>query len=208
MFDGVHRQPLVFARSNATRRYTEARDVSHLLHFHDALPREHPVWPDQQPEQAPNSVTLREPFAKPRVHGNHILGGHALESVTILLAEDETLLLLDFEDALKEAGFMVLAVTSGKKAVEHLKAAESSIAGIVTDIRFAESPSGWDVARIAREIDPEMPVVYISGDSAPDWASQGVPKSIMIEKPFVMSQMIVAISQLLNDRRAGAAAFE
>lgn len=149
-------------------------------------------------------VTLREPFAEPRVH----LGGHALESVNILLAEDETLLLLDFEDALKEAGFVVLAVTSGKKAVEHLKAAESSIAGIVTDIRFAESPSGWDVARIAREIDPEMPVVYISGDSAPDWASQGVPKSIMIEKPFVMSQLIVAISQLLNDRTAGAAALE
>ncbi|RVL13824.1 response regulator [Sinorhizobium meliloti] len=128
-----------------------------------------------------------------------------MESVTILLAEDETLLLLDFEDALKEAGFMVLAVTSGKKALEHLKAAESSIAGIVTDIRFAESPSGWDVARIAREIDPEMPVVYISGDSAPDWASQGVPKSI---KPFVMSQLIVAISQLLNDRRAGVADLE
>ncbi|MDW9450900.1 response regulator [Sinorhizobium meliloti] len=131
-----------------------------------------------------------------------------MESVTILLAEDETLLLLDFEDALKEAGFMVLAVTSGKKALEHLKAAESSIAGIVTDIRFAESPSGWDVARIAREIDPEMPVVYISGDSAPDWASQGVPKSIMIEKPFVMSQLIVATSQLLNDRRAGVADLE
>lgn len=118
------------------------------------------------------------------------------------------LLLLDFEEVLKEAGFVVLAVTSGKKAVEYLKAAESSIAGIVTDIRFAESPSGWDVARIAREIDPEMPVVYISGDSAPDWVSQGVPKSIMIEKPFVISQLIVAISQLLNDRTAGAAALE
>ena len=116
-----------------------------------------------------------------------------MESVTILLTEDETLLLLDFEDGLKEAGFMVLAVTSGRKAIEHLKASGSSFAGIVTDIRFAESPSGWDVARIAREIDPEMPVVYISGDSAPDWASQCVPKSIMIEKPFVMTQFIVAI---------------
>ena len=103
---------------------------------------------------------------------------------------------------------MVLPVTSGRKAIEHLKAAGSSVAGIGTDIRFAESPSGWDVARITREIDPEMPVVYISGDSAPDWASQGVPKSIMIEKPFVMTQLIVAISQLLNDRTAGAATLE
>ncbi|MQW48116.1 response regulator, partial [Sinorhizobium meliloti] len=52
-----------------------------------------------------------------------------MEPITILLAEDETLLLVDFEDGLREAGFMVLAVTSGKKAIEHLKAAESSIAG-------------------------------------------------------------------------------
>nr|WP_172682345.1 response regulator [Sinorhizobium meliloti] len=111
-------------------------------------------------------------------------------------------------ETLKEAGFMVLAVTSGKKAIERLKAAEPTIAGLITDIRLEQRSSGWDVARIAREIDPEMPVVYISGDGAPDWASQGVPKSIMIEKPFVMSQLIVAISQLLNDRTAGAAALE
>ncbi|WVT75614.1 response regulator (plasmid) [Sinorhizobium chiapasense] len=126
-----------------------------------------------------------------------------MEPVTILLVEDEAFLLMDFEDGLTEAGFNVVAVTCGTKAIDRLKAADSPIAGAITDVRLAAYPSGWDVARVARELDPEMPVVYISGDSAPDWASKGVPKSIMLEKPFAMPQLILAISQLLNDRSAG-----
>jgi CheY-like chemotaxis protein len=57
---------------------------------------------------------------------------------------------------------------------------------------------GWDVARRAREMEPEFPVVYMTGDSADDWASKGVPKSILLNKPFAPAQLITAISQLLN----------
>nr|WP_245181941.1 response regulator [Sinorhizobium mexicanum] len=109
-------------------------------------------------------------------------------------------MLLDFECALTEAGFGVVAVTSGSKAIEHLTAADSSIQGIVTDIRFGESPDGWEVARVAREIDPGMPVVYVSGHGAVDFPSRGVPKSVMLEKPFDMAQLVTAISQLLDER--------
>jgi hypothetical protein len=42
---------------------------------------------------------------------------------------------------------------------------------------------GWEVDRQAREIDPEFPIVYMSGASAEDWSSKGVPNSIMLEKP-------------------------
>ncbi len=37
----------------------------------------------------------------------------------------------------------------------------------------------------------------MSGDSATDWAAQGVPKSIMLQKPFVEAQLLTAISSLL-----------
>jgi DNA-binding response OmpR family regulator len=59
---------------------------------------------------------------------------------------------------------------------------------------------GWEVARAARNAVPDMPVVYISGDSARDSSSEGVPNSIMLEKPFALPQLVTAISQLLNDR--------
>jgi FixJ family two-component response regulator len=82
-----------------------------------------------------------------------------------------------------------------------LKTATVTIQGLVTDIRFRQLPDGWDVARCAREINPQIPIVYISGDGAPDWASKGVPDSIMLEKPFARAQLVMAISQLLNDRQ-------
>ncbi|WP_026619370.1 two-component system, cell cycle response regulator CpdR [Ensifer sp. WSM1721] len=128
-----------------------------------------------------------------------------MESVHILVAEDEALLLLDCEQALVEAGFAVVTATSGMKAIERLNAADASIMGLITDIRFREPPDGWEVARTAREVDPEMAVVYVSGDGAPDWPSMGVPNSIMLEKPFAMAQLVTAISQLLNDRSRGTA---
>ncbi|MBP2238716.1 DNA-binding NtrC family response regulator [Sinorhizobium kostiense] len=121
-------------------------------------------------------------------------------AVTILLADDESLLLLDFEQALTEAGYRVVAVTSGKRALEVLEAAELVVNGVVTDIQFREPPDGWDVARAARVANPAIAIVYMSGNSAIDWASKGVPNSIMLEKPFAMAQLVTAISQLLNGR--------
>lgn len=41
-----------------------------------------------------------------------------MEWATILLADDEALLLIELEGALADAGFLVLAVTSGLRAIE------------------------------------------------------------------------------------------
>jgi hypothetical protein len=55
-----------------------------------------------------------------------------------------------------------------------------------------------DSAKQAREIDPQFPVVYMSGAHAEDWPSKGVPNSIMLAKPFAPAQLVIAVSQLLN----------
>ncbi len=44
-----------------------------------------------------------------------------------------------------------------------------------------------------------MPVVYMSGDRSDDWASKGVPHSIMVAKPFAVAQVITAVVTLLNE---------
>jgi CheY-like chemotaxis protein len=54
------------------------------------------------------------------------------------------------------------------------------------------------VARQIREKEPAFPVVYMTGAAADDWASQGVPNSILLQKPFAPAQLITAVSQLLN----------
>ena len=141
-----------------------------------------------------------ELFARGSVRQDIIARGTEMESATILLADDEALLLIEFEGALADAGFLVLAVTSASQAIKLLNSEDSEIAGVVTDIRFGSFPDGWEVARVARENDADMPVVYISGHGLLDWQAMGVANSIMLEKPFPLEKLVTTVSQLLDAR--------
>jgi hypothetical protein len=44
----------------------------------------------------------------------------------------------------------------------------------------------------------DLPVVYVTSMAAEQWTSQGVPDSILIQKPFAPDRITTAISQLLN----------
>jgi CheY-like chemotaxis protein len=116
----------------------------------------------------------------------------------LLLADDEPLLIEVLEASLVEAGFDVLIASDGVRAIEHLEADADRFRGILTDVRLGNGPSGWDIARRARELVPTMPIVYISGDSAHEWSAKGVPDSIMLAKPFAIAQITTAIAQLIN----------
>ncbi|MGA2057995.1 MAG: response regulator [Bradyrhizobium sp.] len=117
----------------------------------------------------------------------------------VMVVEDDDLLQAFAEEALREGGFDIAIAPSGEQAVALLDGADGKYRALVTDINLGRDKlNGWDVARHAREIDPGFPVVYMSGDSAEDWASKGVPNSIMLSKPFAPAQLVTAVSQLLN----------
>lgn len=69
---------------------------------------------------------------------------------------------------------------------------------LLTDINLGDGISGWELARQIREITPGFPVVYMTSASAPDWQSQGVDGSVLIQKPFAPAQLAAAVSQLLD----------
>jgi CheY-like chemotaxis protein len=79
-----------------------------------------------------------------------------------------------------------------------LKGRQAKYRVLVTDINLAGRIDGWEVARAARQIDPEFPIVYMTGAAVDQWAVQGVPNSILLAKPFAPAQLVTAISQLLN----------
>ncbi len=116
----------------------------------------------------------------------------------ILVIEDEEGIQSLVEDALEEGGFEPAIAASGEEAVTLLKGRIGNYRALVTDISLRGRIDGWEVARQAREIDPQFPVVYMSGASADDWASKGVPNSIMLSKPFAPAQLVTAVSNLLN----------
>jgi DNA-binding response OmpR family regulator len=114
----------------------------------------------------------------------------------ILIVEDEALLLLETETTLQDAGFEVVTATDGPSALAEM--AKREISGLVTDVNLGRVPTGWDIARRARELRSDLPVVYVSGEHSAEWTSQGVPNSVMIAKPYAPAQLVTAISILLN----------
>ena len=114
----------------------------------------------------------------------------------VLLVEDEPLIRASLADSLEEAGYVVLESGTGEDAIAEF--GDVDIAAVVTDIRLGAGISGWEVARVARQKFPSLAVVYMTGDSAADWAPEGVPSSIIVQKPFANVQVITAVSNLLN----------
>ena len=103
----------------------------------------------------------------------------------VLLVEDQPLLLLEAEDILKQQHFQVISAGNGNEGLSELDRDATRFSAVITDVRLGDGPNGWDVARRARELVPAMPVVYVTADSADEWAANGVPESVLIAKPFV-----------------------
>jgi two-component system cell cycle response regulator CpdR len=117
---------------------------------------------------------------------------------TILVVEDEPLIQNLIEAALEDGGFRVVAATSGREAIERLDQDSSTVSGLVTDIDPGDGIKGWEVARHGRQHNPTLAVVYMSGGSAHEWESEGVPNSNILTKPFAPAQMVVALAAQLN----------
>ena len=119
----------------------------------------------------------------------------------VLVVEDEQLLRELVEPALADAGYSVLLAHNGSEALKYLEERESEqtpLRALVTDVQLGPGPSGWEIAKRARELHPEIPVVYVTGAAAAEWPSKGVPNSLIIQKPFAPAQVVTAVSQLLN----------
>ena len=121
----------------------------------------------------------------------------------ILVVEDDQLIQTFVEESLGEGGFEAAVAASGEEAVTLLKAREGKYHALVTDVSLRGRMDGWTVAQQARQIDPEFPIIYMSGVAATDWTSRGVPNSIMLSKPFASAQLLTAVSSLLNGGTPG-----
>jgi DNA-binding response OmpR family regulator len=116
----------------------------------------------------------------------------------ILVVEDEYPLQGVVEETLIDGGFEVDILASGEEALTLFRGRLRNYKALVTDVGLKGRMNGWDVARQVREIDPGCPVVYMTGVAADEWASHGVPGSVLLQKPFAPAQLVTAVSQLLN----------
>ena len=79
-----------------------------------------------------------------------------------------------------------------------LQESKGKYRALITDIHLSGRLTGWDGARRARELDPDIPVVYMTADAAGQWPSLGVPQSVLLNEPFAPAQVVTAVAQLFN----------
>jgi DNA-binding response OmpR family regulator len=120
------------------------------------------------------------------------------DPITILVVEDDHLVQATIEESLAEGGFETASTASGEEAIALLQENKSQYRAIVTDINLIGRLDGWELARAAREMDSSMPVIYMTGTHGEDWASKGVPNSVLLRKPFAPAQIVTAVAALLN----------
>ncbi|MHC4053415.1 response regulator [Bradyrhizobium sp. 25ACV] len=120
------------------------------------------------------------------------------EMLLVLVVEDDFLIQDLVREALSEGGFEAQVVPSGEDAIHLLEAEIAKHRALLTDVNLRGSLTGWDVAKRARELNPAVPVIYMTGAAADEWPSRGVPNSVLLNKPFAPAQVVTAVSQLLN----------
>ena len=109
--------------------------------------------------------------------------------------QDDFFVRYDIARCLREAGYAVVETGSGEDALALCKSG-MPIDMIVTDINLGGLASGWDVAKRFRSEQPDMPVIYISGELIDP--ERGVPGSMFVAKPYQHIDILSACRRLHN----------
>jgi CheY-like chemotaxis protein len=125
------------------------------------------------------------------------------QPIRLLLVEDEFLISEMVAENLSEQGFAVCAVTNARDALAHLASAAVDV--LFTDVNLPGGMDGMALARRAREIKPDLPVVYASGHVSVFDLDACVPGSIFIAKPYVPSLVGRVLTTAMTATAARAA---
>ena len=101
----------------------------------------------------------------------------------VLFVEDEVLVSALMSDVLEERGFSVHAVENGDAALEYLQSG-APVDVLFTDINMPGDIDGAELAKVARDLRPDLPVVYASGRYTAGDLAPMVPRSLFLAKPY------------------------
>jgi CheY-like chemotaxis protein len=122
------------------------------------------------------------------------------ESRTILFVEDEPLLGELMSDALTDRGFVVHVAPNAQDALQHLQSG-AVIDVMITDIDLGAGMDGAALAARARELRPDLPVVYASGRCRSISQIAAVPGSIFMPKPYSLRDVGSTLEQVTGNAR-------
>ena len=124
-----------------------------------------------------------------------------MESISILVVDDEPGIALLCHRVLSRAGYDVTSLTDPRAAIEHLQ--QHHVDMLVVDIRMPEV-DGFDVISRAQMVHPDIAVLVMTGFGTVETAIRALRQGVdgLILKPFEKSnEFLQAVKQALSDNQ-------
>ncbi|MGH7658270.1 MAG: response regulator [Gemmatimonadales bacterium] len=117
---------------------------------------------------------------------------------SLLVAEDEKLVRDMVVRALSEEGFSIVAADNGREALDHVRRTGMTPDLLLTDV-IMPVMGGWDLAAAMKDIQPDLPVIYMSGYAGLDMEVRGlIPNGApFLQKPFSTARLIEIVETYL-----------
>jgi CheY-like chemotaxis protein len=124
-------------------------------------------------------------------------------AISVLLVEDEVMISNLVADYLSEYGFRVHEVATADEALRYISSG-ANIDVLFTDVNLPGGMDGAELAERARELRPEMPIVYASGRYKHSEISPLVPRSLFVAKPYDPDDICALLTRLTGGSGAPA----
>lgn len=119
---------------------------------------------------------------------------------TVLVVEDDLLLLSMTARALRDHGLTVIETETADAAFLVLNAAPGAVDVVLSDMEMPGALSGAALAFVARHVWPDIPFVLTSGRSAS--ALEALPDGVLfLQKPYEVPRLSGLVESLVNARR-------
>ena len=125
---------------------------------------------------------------------------HDLRGYVVLVVDDDPLIRWYAEAILQTANLKVIVAGNGVEEMEIFHSWRGSIDLVITDIRMPHM-NGTDLAAALRSENPALPLIFVSGEPAPQSIDKLAGGCIFVEKPFAPRLLLDAALQLLNATR-------
>lgn len=144
-------------------------------------------FPVQEAQFAPSP---RKETGKPVARGKE----------TVLLVEDEDMLLDLLSTLLSEHGYKTLTARDGQEAVEIFKRHHQEIAIVLSDMGLPKL-GGWQAFQQMREVNPSTKVILASGYLDPDLRTEMIASGAVdfIQKPYVPDEILRRIRTVIDE---------
>lgn len=121
-----------------------------------------------------------------------------VDSVRVLLVEDEYLIRFAVADALRDEGFEVVEAENGAQAVGLIDGPDGFDL-LLTDVQMPGLIDGIQVALHARRRHPGIAVIVVSGQPSSARRLDGLgPRRTFVSKPYGLPALVAALRDVLD----------